>query len=113
MAGLCVAARKGLEMPREDALRIAEEKYVDMDIHKSENAARLATLEQLPTCCVESADCLEKARSVYEEADVFRPRMIDGIVKALKSFDDSSLHKDARGDTKLMRSLVEKYFYCG
>jgi glutamine synthetase len=26
MAGLCVAARKGLEMPREDALRIAEEK---------------------------------------------------------------------------------------
>ena len=113
MSGLCVAARKGLEMPREDALRIAEEKYVDMDIHKSENAARLAMLEQLPTCCVESADCLEKARSVYEEADVFRPRMIDGIVKALKSFDDSSLHKDARGDTKLMRSLVKKYFYCG
>ena len=112
MAGLCVAARKGLEMPREEALRIAREKYVDMDIHKSENAARLSTLEQLPTCCAESAACLQKVRGVYEEADVFRPRMIDGIIKALQAHNDASLHEEARRNSGLMKQLVEQYFYC-
>ena len=113
MAGLCVAARKGLEMPREEALRLAEETYVDMDIHSSENAARLATLHQLPTCCAESANCLEKDRKIFEEADVFRPRMIDGILKALRAHDDASLHTAARSNPGLMRQLVEQYFYCG
>ncbi|MBQ2205705.1 MAG: glutamine synthetase, partial [Treponema sp.] len=60
MAGLCVAAREGLELPVDDALKIAADKYVDMDIHKSENAARLASLDSLPVCCSESADCLQK-----------------------------------------------------
>ena len=113
MAGLCVAARIGLEMPREEALKLADDTYVDMDIHRRENAARLATLKQLPTCCTESADCLEAVRGVYEQADVFRPRMIDGILKALRSYNDAELHREARGDTKLMRRLVEQYFYCG
>ena len=84
-----------------------------MDIHKEENAARLATLAQLPTCCTESADCLEQVREVYERADVFRPRMIDGILKALRSHNDANLHREARNDTKLMRRLVAQYFYCG
>lgn len=113
MAGLCVAARIGLEMPREEALKLADDTYVDMDIHRRENAARLATLKQLPTCCTESADCLEAVRGVYEQADVFRPRMIDGILKALRSYNDAELHREARGDTKLMRKLVAQYFYCG
>ena len=113
MAGLCVAARIGLEMPKEEALKLAAETYVDMDIHKEENAARLATLAQLPTCCTESADCLEQVREVYERADVFRPRMIDGILKALRSHNDANLHREARNDTKLMRRLVAQYFYCG
>ena len=113
MAGLCVAARKGLEMPREEALKLAQETYVDMDIHKSENAGKLSTLRQLPTCCVESAACLEKDRRTYEEAGVFQPRMIDGILKALRAHNDADLHREARGDTKLMRRLVTQYFYCG
>jgi len=113
MAGLCVAARFGLEMPEEEALALADKTYVDMDIHKSENAARLATLQQLPTCCAESAACLEKDRSLYEQADVFRPRMIDGILKALKAHDDANLHVAARKNSGLMRELVARYFYCG
>ena len=113
MAGLCVAARKGLEMPAEQALKLAQDTYVDMDIHKSENAERLKTLEQLPTCCMESAACLEKERAAFEEKDVFRPRMIDGILKALRSHHDEKLHQEARNDTKLMRRLVTQYFYCG
>ena len=113
MAGLCVAAREGLELPEADALKIAADKYVDMDIHKSENAARLATLDSLPVCCSESADCLEKNRAVFEAAGVFEPRMIDGIIKGLRSFEDKDLHEKAKADPNLMRELVEKYFYCG
>ena len=113
MAGLCVAAREGLELPEDDALKIAADKYVDMDIHKSENAARLATLDSLPVCCSESADCLEKNRAVFEAAGVFEPKMIDGIIKGLKSFEDKDLHEKAKADPNLMRELVEKYFYCG
>ncbi len=113
MAGLCVAARKGLEMPREEALKLARETYVDMDIHKSENAARLSMLKQLPSSCMQSADCLERDRAVYEEAGVFRPRMIDGILKALRSHHDERLRHDAQSDAKLMRKLVADFFYCG
>ena len=39
--------------------------------------------------------------------------LIDGIIKALRSYHDESLHGEARGDTKLMRRLVAQYFYCG
>ncbi|MDI9552079.1 MAG: glutamine synthetase family protein [Bacteroidota bacterium] len=113
MAGLCVACRYGLEMDPEEALKIADEKYVDVDIHKSENSARLAGLAQLPTCCAESAVCLENARSIYEERGVFMPKMIDGIIAGLKSFADHNLHKDADADPNLMKQLVDKYFYCG
>ena len=113
MAGLCVAARKGLEMPREQALKLAKETYVDMDIHRSENTERLNTLRQLPACCVQSADCLEKDRAIYEEGGVFRPRMIDGIVKTLRAYNDKNLRREAQSDAKLMRQLVAKYFYCG
>lgn len=113
MAGLCVAAREGLEMPQADALRIAAEKYVDMDIHKSENAGRLATLDSLPVCCCESAECLLNSRAVFEAGGVFEPRMIDGIVKSLRAFDDKDLHERAKSDPNLMKELVEKYFYCG
>ncbi|MBO4623977.1 MAG: glutamine synthetase [Bacteroidales bacterium] len=113
MAGLCVAARMGLEMPKDEALKIAAETYVDMDIHRSENAARLATLAQLPTCCAESADSLERDRAIFEQADVFRPRMIDGIIKALRAQNDANLHTAARRNPGLMKQLVEQYFYCG
>ena len=112
MAGLCVACRIGLEMPEEQALKLAREKYVDMDIHRPENAAKLATLKQLPTCCAESATSLEEVRSIYEAADVFRPKMIDGIVKALRSYDDSNLHEAARKDKDLMAKLVNEFYDC-
>ena len=112
MAGLCVACRIGLEMPKEKALEIAREKYVDMDIHRAESAAKLATLKQLPTCCAESADALEEVRSIFEAYDVFRPKMIDGIVRSLRSFDDSNLHEAARKDKDLMKKLVDRFYDC-
>ena len=112
MAGLCTACRIGLEMPAEEALRIAREKYVDMDIHKAESAAKLATLKQLPTCCAESAEALEEVRKVYEAQDVFRPKMIDGIVKALRAYDDKNLYQAAAKDKELMSKLVNRFYDC-
>lgn len=113
MAGLCVAARYGLNMPEDEALKLAADKYVNMDIHRAESAAKLATLDCLPACCAESADCLEKQRAIYEAAGVFQPRMIDGILKGLRKYGDSDLHEAARKDPDLMRRLVDEYFYCG
>ncbi|MBO6189359.1 MAG: glutamine synthetase [Alloprevotella sp.] len=113
MAGLCVAARKGLEMPEADALRIAEEKYVSVNIHAAENAERLAQLDTLPTCCAESADRLEEVRQAFEAEGVFRPKMIDGVLRALRAHNDRNLHAEADKDPQLMQRLVDQYFHCG
>lgn len=111
MAGLCVACRHGFEI--DNALKIAEDKYVNVNIHQEENKAKLESLDQLPTCCAESAECLEKQRTVFEKYNVFSPSMIDGIIKNLKKFDDKTLHNDLKGNTKAMQELVNKYFHCG
>ena len=113
MAGLCVAARYGLELPADEALGIARETYVDLDIHKAENAAKLSTLDALPASCIESSRCLDGSRAVFEAKGVFQPKMIDGIIKALKAYDDGSLHEKAKSHPGLMKEIVEKYFYCG
>ena len=99
--------------PEKEALAIAEDKYVDEDIHSRGGEDRLQSLDSLPTCCAESADCLEKMRAVFEAENVFRPRMIDGILKSLRAFGDRDLHVRASKDPDLMKQLVETYFYCG
>ncbi|MCR5570714.1 MAG: glutamine synthetase family protein [Bacteroidales bacterium] len=113
MAGLCCAVRAGLEMPAEEALRVAEETYVDVDIHKREGASRLSALRSLPACCVRSAEALQADRALFEAAGVFRPKMIDGIIAALRACNDEGLCDRATKDPALMKELVEKYFHCG
>ena len=46
LAGLAVAARHGFEMP--DALKVADDTYVSVNIHDEANADRVARLQQLP-----------------------------------------------------------------
>lgn len=111
MAGLCVACRYGLE--REDSLDIAQRTYVDGDIHSEQNKRLLASLEQLPACCVESADWLEKQRTIFEANNVFSPRAIDGMIKYLRSMDDKGLYAKLQNDEAEMLRLVEQYFHCG
>lgn len=111
LAGLAVAARYGFEM--DNALKVADDTYVSVNIHDSANADKLATLAQLPANCSQSADDLEKMRHIYEADNVFSPRMIDGIIKQLKSYEDSDLAQRANHDRHLMQQLVSKYFYCG
>ena len=64
-------------------------------------------------CCADSADCLERQRDIYEREGVFSPRMIDGIARALRAFNDRGLHAAATKDTMQMLALVRRFFHCG
>ena len=111
IAGLVVACRHGFEL--ENALEIAEKTYVNVNIHKKENAAKLNDLAQLPDSCAASADCLERQRHIFESRGVFSPAMIDGILKALRAFDDRTLREDIGNDRERMLELVHRFFHCG
>lgn len=111
LAGLCVACRHGFELP--NALEIAAKTYVNVNIHEKANEAKLKTLAQLPDSCYASAKCLEKQRSIFEKYGVFSPSMIDGIIKDLKSYNDSSLREDIEHNPDEVQTLVTRYFHCG
>ncbi len=111
IAALAVAARHGFEMP--DALKIAADTYVDVNIHDAAHADRLATLATLPVNCADSASKLEAQRAVYESKGVFSAAMIDSVIKRLRDYHDENLAAEAKADPALMGSLVKEYFYCG
>ncbi len=111
LAGLVVAARTGFEMP--DALQVAENTYVDVNIHDKKNENTLNTLSQLPSSCSQSADELDKNRSIYEAEGVFDPRMIDGIIASLKGYDDLHIREEIKNNPEMMMELVNKYYHCG
>ncbi|MFK2039362.1 glutamine synthetase family protein [Bacteroides fragilis] len=111
LAGLAVACRHGFEI--ENALAIAEQTYVNVNIHQKENADKLKALAQLPDSCVASADCLQKQRTVFEQYNVFSPAMIDGIISRLRSYNDATLRKDIQDKPEEMLALVSKFFHCG
>ena len=111
LAGLAVACRHGFEI--ENALVIAEQTYVNVNIHQKENADKLKALAQLPDSCAASADCLQKQRTVFEQYNVFSPAMIDGIISRLRSYNDATLRKDIQDKSEEMLALVSKFFHCG
>ena len=111
LAGLAVACRHGFEI--ENALAIAEQTYVNVNIHQKENADKLKALAQLPDSCAASADCLQKQRTVFEQYNVFSPAMIDGIISRLRSYNDATLRKDIQDKPEEMLALVSKFFNCG
>ena len=111
LAGVCVAARHGFEMP--DALDVAQRTYVDVNIHDKANAGVLDKLATLPNSCVASAACLERQRGIYEQAGVFSHGMIDGIIAELRAYDDTSLRHDIESNPDAVKQLVDRYFHCG
>ncbi len=111
LAGLCVACRHGFEM--DNALEVAKQTYVNVNIHDKTNADKLAKLAILPDSCAASADCLERQRAVYEQHGVFSPTMIDGIIAQLRGFDDRTLRSSIQGNDAAIAELVRKYFHCG
>lgn len=111
IAGMVVAARSGFEAA--DALKRAEDTYVSVNIHNDENKEKLESLKSLPDSCMASAKALEEQRELFEKYDVFSPRMIDGIISKLRSFNDEDLRKRTEGDHKKMMELVHRYWHCG
>lgn len=111
LAAVCVACRHGLEMP--DALEVARQTYVDVNIHKEEHRERVDSLKQLPDSCAASANELEKQRSVYEKYNVFSPSIINGVINSLKAYNDADIRQEIKNNPDLMAHLVKKYFYCG
>ena len=82
MAALIVASQHGLEMP--NALEIAEKLYVNVNIHKAENADKLKSLKGLPINCSDSADRLNAKREYFEKNNIFSKGLIDNTIKFLK-----------------------------
>ncbi len=111
IAGLCVACRTGFEM--DDALQLAEQTYVNVNIHDQANAGRLAQLSSLPDSCAASADCLDQQRSYFEKDGIFSPAMIDSIISHLRAFDDRNLRKQVEAYPDEVQKLVNTYFHCG
>ena len=111
MAALAVACRYGFSL--KDGVKVANATYVNVNIHKKENAKLLSTLATLPDSCAASADVLAKQRAVYEEKGVFSKAMIDGIAAELKAFNDRTLRAKVTKNAKAMAELVKTYFHCG
>lgn len=111
MAGLVVAVRTGFELP--NPLELAKKTYVDVNIHDAKNSALMESLEQLPTSCHESAQALQKNRSLYEAQGIFSPTMIDGTISTLLSYNDSNIRTQLQANPSLMSDLVRRYYHCG
>lgn len=109
LAALAVAARHGFEMP--DALEVADRYYVDIDIHRPENAARLAALPTLPADTAASADCLAARKETFTAAGVFAPAMIEATETKLRSFDPREATEALHDPEKMLR-LVLRHFHC-
>lgn len=111
LAGMIVAARTGFEM--KNALKRAEELYVNVNIHQADQAEKLASLASLPDSCSASAKALEADRATFEAYDIFPPQMIDGIIKQLKQYGDKNLRSEIGQNRQEMLDLVNKYWHCG
>lgn len=111
LAAMVTAARKGFEDP--DALKRADDLYVSVNIHNTDNKEKLESLRSLPTCCYESAEALEAAREIFEQKGVFSPQLIDGIISKLKSYNDRNLRASISGNRQEILDLVAKYWHCG
>jgi glutamine synthetase len=111
LAGLTVAARHGLQM--QDALSIAAKTYVDVNIFKSENRAKLDALGKLPASCWESASLLLGQKELYTAFNVFPEKTLDDIALRLQAYNDKDLRQRAGLDQEEIMTLVNQYFHCG
>lgn len=109
-AGLLVGVRKGLQMT--DALKKADDLYVDVNIFHDEHKAKCDSLDQLPISCWDSAEKLIEQEANYREYDVFPKIFLDGTVEMLKSYDDKDLSERLYGKHDEIRQLVEMYLHC-
>lgn len=109
LASHAVACRHGWEM--ENALDLVQKTYVDVDIHKPENSARLASLRHLPASCTESAEALIADRAIYESHGVFSPAVIDHTAAELLKFGNCMQSDIATADKSQMSNIVNRFLH--
>ncbi len=111
IAGLCVGARHGLEMP--DALALAENTYVDVNIFDEKNRERQQQLAQLPYSCKKAAEYLAGQAEIYKKHGVFPESMINGVIRTLESYDDENLREKIGSNREETMKLVRRFLHCG
>lgn len=111
MAGLTVAARNGFEI--ENPIEFAEKRYVGVNIFEDANKSLQKELEQLPSSCFDSANSLEKHKSIYMKYGVFNEQILNYIIAYLKAYEDNNLRGQLGNDEAKIMALVNKYFHCG
>jgi glutamine synthetase len=111
LAALMVAALNGIKDSH--ALKKAEDLYVDGNIFHPQNRKKHAGLKQLPRSCWESAEALQKKRSVFEAHTLFPKGLIEYHIRKLKSFNDKNLSEKLVGKTEEITKWVEKYIHVG
>ena len=102
LAGMAVAARRGLDDPGrlEQAARL--------------NAADGEDFETLPTSCAEAADALEDEREMFEADGVFPAALIDSVLAGLRGDDDDDDEVGDSGSGDADREeLIRRHWHVG
>ncbi|MFO7977945.1 MAG: glutamine synthetase family protein [Bacteroidales bacterium] len=111
IAGLCVGARHGYEMP--DGLEYAEKTYVDVNIFDDKHKHKCDELDQLPVSCKQAAEYLKKQAEIYLQYGVFTQSLIDGIARRLGDFRDEHLREKISTNNEETMKLVQRFLHCG
>lgn len=111
LAGIAVAAKYGLT--NDESIALAESCYVDVNIFKEENKKIIEKLKHLPKSCFESAERLREHANFYEEDAVFNKRIIEGLEKRLKSFNDKDLNEELKKDKQKAQEYIKNLIQWG
>ncbi len=111
IAGLCVGARHGFEMP--NALDFAQKTHVDVNIFDDKHKHRTAELAQLPCSCVKAANYLRDQKEVYLQHGVFTESLLEGTAKRLEAFKDENLREKISCNREETMKLVRQFLHCG
>jgi glutamine synthetase len=109
LAGLAVAARKGLTNSK--SLELATKTYVDVDIFDEAHKEKRNQLNHLPSSCVESANFLEAQKAAYLEEGVFTEALIQSTINKLRAFDDADIRNNIANDPDKTMELVNRFFH--
>ena len=113
LAGIAVAAKYGLTNDR--SLELSEKCYVDIkeDIKGNIKERSMEEYDSLPVSCFESADRLKKHAGIYLKDDVFNKRILEGLEKQLRAFDDRDLNEELRRNKSKADECIEHFIHWG
>ncbi len=107
LAAMIMAMQEGLQ--KKDALKIAKELKVEVNIFKDENKHILNNLDDLPASCYASAVELDKDKEFYNQDNVFPIGSLNRFVDFLKAYNDKNLSEELYGKDEEIRKLVKKF----